>query len=300
MKHIVSVSLGSSSRDHKVNTSFLNEDFIIERIGVDGDIRKAKSILRDIDGTVDAIGLGGLDVYLSSRKGRYALKEGLELLNILKQTPAVDGSGLKNALEPEILEYVKKDARFPLSGKNVLMVCAMDRLGMAEAFTCAGCNMIFGDIMFALGKNQPIRSLDELGEFADKVIPEVSKLPLAFIYPMGKKQMKEPENKYPEHYDWADYIAGDFHFIRKHLPPEIKNKIIITNTVTNKDIEDLKNRGASYIITTTPEFNGRSFGTNVLEAVLISIIKKPWEEITKNEYLDLIRKLELKPRIVEL
>ena len=300
MKHIVSVSLGSSSRDHKVETTFLNENFIIERRGVDGDIRKAKSILQELDGTVDAIGLGGLDVYLSSRKGRYALKEGLELLNILKKTPAVDGSGLKNTLEPEILEYIKNDSRFPLKDKNVLMVCAMDRLGLAEAFTSAGCNMMFGDIMFALGKNQPIHSLDELGEFADKVIPEISKLPLAFIYPMGKKQMAAPENKYPEHYEWADYIAGDFHFIRKHLPPKIDGKIIITNTVTDEDIEDLKQRGTAYVITTTPELKGRSFGTNVLEAVLISIMKKPWEEITQQEYLDLIRKLELKPRIEEL
>ncbi len=297
MKHIVSISVGSSSRDHKVETSFLGENFIIERRGFDGDLRKAKAELVQLDGKVDAIGLGGLDVFLSSRKGRYALKEGLELLQILKKTPAVDGSGLKNTLEPEILEFIKKDPRFPLKDKNVLMVCAMDRLGMAEAFVEAGCNMVFGDIMFALGKDQPIYSLDELGEFADKVIPEISKLPLAFIYPMGKKQMAAPEDKYPQHYAWADYIAGDFHFIRKYLPASLPGKVIITNTVTGSDIEDLKKRGVSCVITTTPEFNGRSFGTNVLEAVLVSILGKPWEDISQQEYLDLIRKLELRPRI---
>ena len=300
MKHIVSVSLGSSVRDHKAETSFFGEPFIIERRGCDGDMRKAKSILAELDGKVDAIGLGGLDVYLSSRKGRYALKEGLALLEILKKTPAVDGSGLKNTLEPEMLSYIEKDERFPLKNKNVMMVCAMDRLGMAEVFVEAGAKTLFGDIIFALGKDQPIYSLDELGDIADKIIPELSKLPLAFIYPMGKKQTLPPENKYPQYYEWSDYIAGDFHFIRKYMPPRMDGKIIITNTVTNNDINDLKERGISYIITTTPEFNGRSFGTNVIEAVIISILNKPWEEISKQEYLDLIRKLELKPRIEAL
>lgn len=33
MKQVVSVSLGSSKRDHKVEAEFLGEKFVIERIG---------------------------------------------------------------------------------------------------------------------------------------------------------------------------------------------------------------------------------------------------------------------------
>lgn len=39
MKHVVSVSLGSSTRDHRVETEFLGEKFSIERIGMDGDYK---------------------------------------------------------------------------------------------------------------------------------------------------------------------------------------------------------------------------------------------------------------------
>ena len=71
MKHIVSVSLGSSRRDHKAEVELLGEKFLIERIGLDGDTRKAKDLLKKLDGNVDVIGLGGLDVYLYSKHGKY-------------------------------------------------------------------------------------------------------------------------------------------------------------------------------------------------------------------------------------
>jgi hypothetical protein len=64
MKHIVSVSLGSSSRDHKGSMNIFGEEYVLERRGTDGDIEKAISLLRELDGKVDAFGMGGIDLYL--------------------------------------------------------------------------------------------------------------------------------------------------------------------------------------------------------------------------------------------
>lgn len=300
MKHIVSVSLGTSRRDHKAEAEFAGEKFLIERRGVNGDLRKAKSLLRELDGKVDVIGLGGLDVYIYSKHGRFALREGLELLETLKETPAVDGSGLKNTLEAEVVSFIAKDPRFSLKGKKVMMVCAMDRFGMAEAFVNEGAETMFGDLIFSMGKDSPIYSFEELAVWADRLLPEISKLPLAFIYPMGKRQDEPSKNKFPQYYEWADYIAGDFHYIRKYLPPRIPGKIIVTNTVTPANVEDLKSRGAEYLIAITPDLAGRSFGTNVLEAVFVALLGKPWTDIKPEDYLSLIKRLNLKPRIEKL
>jgi hypothetical protein len=300
LKHIVSVSLGSSKRNHKVEADILGDHFVIERIGTDGDMRKAEALLREIDGHVDGIGLGGIDIYLHSRKGTFALKDGLKLKNAVKSTPVVDGSGLKNTLERAVVNYLEKDPRFSLREKKVLMVCAMDRFGMAEAFVDAGCVMLFGDLIFALDKDQPISTLDELADYAEKLLPEISKLPIGFIYPIGKKQDNAPEEKYSHYYHDADYIAGDYHFIRKYLPVDLSGKIIVTNTVTQQDVAALEERRARYLVTTTPEFEGRSFGTNVLEAIFMTFMNKPWEEVKGEDYRELIEKLQLKPRVVEL
>jgi hypothetical protein len=65
-------------------------------------------------------------------------------------------------------------------------------------------------------------------------------------------------------------------------------------------VEDLKKRGVSYLITTTPELNGRSFGTNVFQATLLAISGKSPEELNPEDYLKLIEKIGFKPRIEKL
>ena len=50
------------------------------------------------------------------------------------------------------------------------------------------------------------------------------------------------------------------------------------------------------LVTTTPEMNNRSFGTNVLQAILWLF----WKEanIKPEEYLELMKELNIKPRVI--
>lgn len=296
MKTVVSVSLGSSSRDHEARATFLGEEFLLKRLGTDGDFRKAQALLRELDGTVDAIGLGGVDVYLSARGKRYALRDGLRLLQTVEKTRVVDGSGLKDTLEREMVRQLPD-----LAGKKVLMVCAMDRFGMAEALEEAGARCVYADKLFALNLDQPIDSLDELAVQAEKLLPEICKLPISFVYPTGKSQATiEPTPLTTPYYEKADVIAGDFHFIRRRLPDRLEGKTVLTNTVTSADIEELRKRGVTRLITTTPELEGRSFGTNVMEAVMLVLLGKSWDDVVPQDYLNLIQKMGLRPRVVDL
>lgn len=300
MREIVSVSLGSSQRDHQVQATLLGEEFKIRRVGVDGDFKKAISLLKELDGKVSAIGLGGIDLYFWAGKKKYLVRDAKKLKKAVSRTPIVDGSGLKNTLERETIRYLKEEAHFPLEGKTALMVAAVDRFGLAEALVSSGCQMIFGDLIFGLGIPVPIRSFSNFLIIARILLPFVTKMPFKMLYPTGEKQEKGPKPKYQKYYQEADIIAGDFLFIRKYMPKDMKGKSIITNTVTPADVSELKKRGVKYLITTTPEFEGRSFGTNVMEAVLVAIIGKPWEGIEPQEYLKLLKKLQFKPRIERL
>lgn len=296
----MSVSLGSSKRDHEVEANLLGEKFRIRRLGTDGDFDKATQLLKDLDGKVDAIGLGGIDIYLYSGTKQYEIQDGAKLRDTVKKTPVVDGSGLKETLEKETVVYLVDKAGFELEGKTVLMVSAVDRFGMAKALASAGCNMIFGDLIFALGIPKPVYSFEQLSKLADELLPKICKTPFHVLYPIGAEQDKEPDPKYSQFYDQADIIAGDFHYIRKYMPDEMGKKDILTNTVTSKDVEMLKERGVANLITTTPEFDGRSFGTNVLEAALITMLNKPWLEVVPQDYMRLLKELDFKPRIERL
>ncbi|MEW6173364.1 MAG: quinate 5-dehydrogenase [Bacillota bacterium] len=295
MKKVVSVSLGSSKRDHTVTVDLLGERFEISRRGTDGDLEKAVALLRELDGNVDAIGLGGIDVYLVARKRRYPIKDGLKLLNALKVTPACDGSGLKNTLERQVVNQLFQEGILR-KGQRVLLVSAVDRFGMAEALVQNGAKVIFGDLIFGLGIPIPVRSLFTISVLAALILPILGRLSFKILYPTGEKQEQETP-KYGRYYEWAEVIAGDFHYIKRYLPLSISGKIILTNTTTKKDEALLKDRGAKILVTTTPELAGRSFGTNVMEAVLLALLGKRWEDTTSEDYLNLIKKIGLKPSL---
>jgi hypothetical protein len=300
MKKIVSVSLGSSSRDHRAVTTLLGEEFDISRIGMDGKLDAAIAKVKELDGHVDAIGLGGIDVYLYAGTHRYALRDGVRLLEAAKVTPVVDGSGLKNTLEREAVRFMQDDLGMELRGKHILMVSALDRFGLAQALVDAGADVLFGDFIFALDLDKPVRGLKEFEQMAEKYLPDACKLPFQFFYPTGKKQDKPPEPKYPQYYEEADIIAGDFHFMRQFMPDRLDGKIVLTNTVTATNIEELRSRGVAKLITTTPDFEGRSFGTNVIEAALLALLGKTWADVKPEDYERVLHELHLHPRVVEL
>lgn len=303
MRKVVSVSLGSSSRDHKVRAQLLGEDFEISRVGVDGDYERALDLLTRLDGKVDAIGLGGIDVYVYVAKKRYAFEDGLKLMNAVKKTPVVDGSGLKNTLERKTVQSLVSETNLIQPGAKVMMVSAADRFGMAEALAEAGCEMTFGDLIFAAGIPYPINTVEELEQIARKLLPELVKLPFKMLYPVGDKQDKldkKKAEKFEPYYKNADILAGDFHLIKRFLPPRLDGQIILTNTTTSKDVTMLKECGAGYLITSTPELEGRSFGTNVMEAVLVALIGKRPEETTADDYNKILEELDFRPRILKL
>ena len=62
MKRAVSISIGSSKRDKAVEVTLLGEKVSIERIGTDGDMEAAALKYKELDGAVDAFGVGGADL----------------------------------------------------------------------------------------------------------------------------------------------------------------------------------------------------------------------------------------------
>lgn len=299
VKRVVSVSLGSASRDHRAEVEFFGETLAIERIGMDGSLSRALERLRDLDGTVDAIGLGGIDVYLYAGAKRYAFRDGLRLLESVKITPVVDGSGLKETLERDAVRYLRDELGVKLDGTKVLMVSALDRFGMAQALVDSGADVLFGDFIFALDLDKPVRGLAEFEALAERYLPDACKLPFQFFYPTGKKQDRAPEPKYPHYYDEAEIIAGDFLFMRQFMPDRLEGKIVLTNTVTARDAEELRARGVALLVTTTPEIAGRSFGTNVIEAALVALLGRGPHDVGPAEYRDLIARLRLRPRVLD-
>ncbi len=299
MKRVVSVSLGSSKRDKKVSATFFGEEFEIKRTGTDGDMEKYRQRIQELDGKIDAFGVGGTDLYVYAGTRRYVLPEIVKLWSVAKKTPYVDGSGLKHTLERETVAYLQDNGIVDFSTKRVLLVCAVDRFGMAEALSKRAKSMVYGDLMFGLGIPIAIRKFSTVNAIARVLLPIVVRLPFKWLYPTGDKQ-EQNTPKYGSFYAEADVVAGDFLWIKRFMPEDMKDKIILTNTTTEADVAELKRRGVTQLITTTPVLEGRSFGTNVMEAVLVTILGKRPEQLTPDDYFGKLKELGWKPQIQQL
>ncbi len=300
MKRAVSISIGSSKRDKAVEVTLLGEKVSIERIGTNGDMEAAALKYKELDGTVDAFGVGGADLGAIVEGKFYPFHSVQKLVRYIQKTPVVDGGGLKNTLENRAPAFVDKKLGDYINarGRRVMITVGVDRWGLSKAFVEAGYETVFCDMMFALDVPIPIRSMSGLRTLAGILIPVVTRFPFEWLYPTGEKQ-EQRTPKFVKWYEWATVVAGDCHYIKRYMPDNMQGKVIVTNTTTPEDVELFKKCGVKYLVTTTPVLDGRSFGTNMMEAALVAASGKgralTWPELT-----ELIDKLGFEPQIQEL
>ena len=299
MKKVLSVSLGSSLRDHSTEVEFMGQQFQLSRQGTDGDYDRFIQMYRDYDGKVDAFGVGGTEFYLWVNGRRYYFRESKQIRKAIKISKVGDGNGIKHILGPLAIKALQ-DEGYHLRGKKALKTTAVDRYGLAKALVDAGCDVTFGDFMFGLDIPIPVRSIRAVHAIAVLLLPIMTLLPFKWLYPTGAEQEKEPSQKYSKYYQEADIIAGDFLQVWSNLPDDLSGKIIITNTTTNKNVEELQKRNLPILVTTTPRLEGRSFGTNVIEAMCRCLIDKPDDQIVEEDFKDIIARIPLKPQVHKL
>jgi len=299
VKHIVSVSLGSSKRDKRSEVVLAGEPFLIERVGTDGDLKRFQQLFAELDGKVDALGVGGADLYIWVGHRRYTFRSIQRLVSVATKTPVVDGSGLKNTLEREALRWIQEHRVIDFSRSTVLLVAAVDRFGMAQELAQLARRVIYGDLVFAVGLPIPIRSYRTVEILGRLLLPIITRLPFQWFYPTGEKQEKRTpraERLFQE----ADVIAGDWHYIHRYMPDRIPDKTVVTNTVRKADIEFLRAAGAARVITTTPVIEGESFATNVMEGVIVALTGRRPETLTPDDYRAALCQLDWSPSVVEL
>ncbi|RMF06020.1 MAG: quinate 5-dehydrogenase, partial [Chloroflexi bacterium] len=246
----------------------------------------------------DAFGVGGVELYVRVVDKNYPLRSGINLIKNVKHTPCTDGRGVKLTQERNLFQMAQPHLPPNISPRKAMMPVAADRYGMAESLHKAGFELVFCDLMFGLGLPIPVKGLRQLRFLAAVLMPVVGLMPISMLYPTGEDQMKITP-KYEKWYNYGPVVAGDFQYIRRHLPNDLTGKIIMTNTTTQADVDLMQARGLAYLVTSTPRIDGRSFGANVLEAALIAVSGKG-RNLTDDELTALFRELDLKPTVLKL
>jgi len=295
MKRAVSVSIGSSTRDKAVEIKLLGQRIRVERIGTDGDMEAAAGLFRDLDGKVDAFGVGGADLALVVDRRTFKLQSVQKLVRHVRVTPYVDGGGLKGTLERQLAPFIDRRFGRELPARRALIASAVDRYGMASSFADSGYECLFGDLMFSLGIPIPLHSLRSVKILAALLIPIVGRLPFEWFYPTGHEQeVRKP--KWPRTFEWAWVVAGDALYIKRRMPDSLPGRIIATNTTTPADVAFFRQAGIRAVVSSTPILDGRTFGTNMMEAALVAVAGKG-RPLTHDELRELLAQLKMEPQV---
>ena len=160
---------------------------------------------------MDAIGFGGMDRYVYADAKRYEFAAARRLLSGATKTPILDGSGLKNTLEREAVEWLAYEKIVDFKNSKTLMVCGVDRFGMSDALAAQGGTTYFGDLLFALDVPYMIRSREAHRRIARLMLPLITQMPLSMLYPMGEKQNTiTPKPQFTRWYEWGRYYRRRF------------------------------------------------------------------------------------------
>lgn len=295
MKRAVSVSLGSPKRDKQVVVDFNGVTISVERIGTGGDAQAARRLFRELDGKVDALSVGGIDLYVHLDGRDYPIRAALKLVQDVHQSALVDGRLLKYALEGRLFERAQPLFDQPLRFNSAFIPFGTDRIGLISAVSSVAKQVLIGDLMFMFGLPIAVRGLERFKRLARILLPLAGFLPISVLFPPGAKE-EGHQPKYQSYWQQADLIAGDMHYIQKYAPSDLRGKFVITNTTTEENIQTLKERGVSRVLTTTPRYEGRSFGVNMMEGVLTAYAGLG-RALTMAELNALIDELDLRPTL---
>ncbi|MEN3015770.1 MAG: quinate 5-dehydrogenase [bacterium] len=270
----VSISLGSSARNKSISFEVSKVRVNVCRFGVNGDFLVFAKLVESLqDGSVDSIGFGGIDLVLFLGDKFFFVKDAYKVYSKSTKVPIVDGSITKRILEKMVVQKLIDDGVISYTDRVFLVSC-LDRFEILRVLIQNKIRFLIGDLVFSLGVNKVLESVEDLESIAYVLLKDVLNLPFEFIYPVGSKQNREDLKicDIVSNYDF-DVIVGDFHYIRKVLRL-LKGKLVVTNTVTLEDIEDMKSVGVRGVISMGICLSNRSFGANVLDCIFAAYCNK--------------------------
>ena len=291
MPIISSFSLGNSHRDHTVCVRLLGETFTIERVGTNGSMEALARLIQANDGRSAIITIGGLHRHLVVDDREWPFRESDAIYSLARRTPVVDGRDFRRWVEPEFVRRLYAAGAIRRE-QSVLFPVSANRLEMADAFlACGAREVLFGDLIFGLGLPfGMIRSNERAKRTIRALAPVLRRVPYGWLYPLGERQ-DEILSRGKRFLERTDVLAGDFHGIRRFLIPDLTKKTIVTNTVTNEDRKLLQARGLARLVTFSPGFDGRTFGTNVMQGIVLWFLQRDGLEVNRANYLEVTKAL---------
>lgn len=296
MKKIVTVSLGSSRQDFSFTTDFLGERFQVKRLGADNDTTKAWELLRRHQTSADAMGLGEIGDHWHVGQSTLINAETRRLLNVVTRVPATTGATLRRLLQVRAVRHVQHELRDYFNNNIVLFLSGMRNYDMALALSDYTPNLQFADALTQTGAPKLLTSLTQLELYAkgrDLVLSgRPGELLESALTAFKNNRLAAAVHK-------SHVIVGTFHEIKAAgSPANLEGKTVITSAVDDDRLAFFKHCKVNLVIDVSPKLFEHVVGVNVIEAMILAKLGKSPEDVSDDDFIEILDELDLKPRLL--
>lgn len=298
MKTVVNISLGSSDNNLDLQIPFLGERVRVVRLGVNDDIDQANALIKQWDGEADVIALGRVrkdfvvgTQHLHSRKG-----EALALQ--VKRSAVTTGEVLRDILQEWSLRHAQIELKHFFDNAKVLFFSGIAHYKSAQLLSEYTQNLTFADTVLQLGVPKFLTSLEGLERFAQGVHPILDRVPAGFKLPSlapfdawTQLLMRRVLHK-------TDVVVASYEALDPYTRDDLEGKVIVTSSVSDSRLEVLRAKGVSIVIDSSTRLAGQPIGAHLLEALIIAVLGRPAESLTRDDFLEIIQTLDIAPRIL--
>jgi predicted amino acid dehydrogenase len=296
MKKVITVTLGAEAQDFSFKTKFLGEDFQVTRMGAGNDTTKAWELLRRHQNFADAVGLGEIGDHYQVGLRTVTNKETQRLLNVVTRVPATTGSTLRRLLQVRAVRHVQKELGGYFNNNIVLFLNGMRNYDMAVALSDYTPNLNFADALYQTGAPAMLSSIEQLELYAKSTKYILSGKP-AEILEASLTWLKE--KRVAKAAEQAHVIVGTFAELKAiGSSSNLAGKTLITSAVDDDRMEFFKKCKVNLVIDVSPKLFDHVIGINTLEAMVLASLGRPPQEVSDDDFEEILNELAIKPRLL--
>ncbi|MDX1801231.1 MAG: dehydrogenase [Marinobacter sp.] len=304
MKTVISVSLGDSDRDYDFETEFLGQSFRVIRRGANGDTGHALDLLRDAQRTADAIGLGHVQDH--DRVGTYLIRrpETDCLLQAVTDVPITTGATLRWILQEWAIRHTQATLGHFFDNARVLCFSGQTHYRLAAVLSEYTENLFFADPFLQFGVPRLLTSLGQLERYTKLTAPTLdvraaSPRSLTWLtdqlYATAQNLLDGSLHRAVSD---AHVVIGSHDQLMHYTGHELVNKTLVTSGVSDRQLSRLRDSGVAMVIDYNPRVLPRPVSINVLEAMITAALDRSADQLTQDDYLEIITSLALQPRLL--
>ena len=296
MKKVVTVTLGSSKQDFAFETNFLGHRFSVQRMGADNDTGKAWELLRRQQANVDAIGLGEIGDHYQVGLRTVVNKETKRLLNVVTRVPATSGATLRRLLQVRAIRHVQHELGSYFNNNLVLFLSGMRNYDMAVALSDYTRNLSFADALFQTGAPAMLGSLEQLELYAKGSKWALSGKPGEML---EASLSSFKRNRVAEAVGKSHVIVGTFAELKAvGNASNLAGKTLITSAVDDERLAFFTKCKVNLVIDVSPKLFDRVVGINTIEAMILAALGKPPEQVSDDDFSEILDELKITPRLL--